>query len=108
VNESELLQRIKELEEENQTLKNLLERKTRNSTAYEIIANLITNKVNKDVHQDWAHTFQTIKRRIMDDLKWELHVRYANDFTQEDIEKAKDFINKYEVDGYLKSPKEIQ
>lgn len=40
---------------------------------------------------------------ILEVLKWKLQVRYANDFKDEHIEGAKEFIKNYKIDNfYLK------
>lgn len=38
----------------------------------------------------------------MDDLKWDLHVRYANDFKVEHIEPAKEYIDKYKIENFYR------
>lgn len=107
MSEQELLEENKMLKEEIQKLKGIIESKvvSKDITAYQIIANLISEKVNKDIHEDWkdwGKAKQSIKRKMMDDLKWELHVRYANNFEKEHIDPAKEFINNYEIEEFYK------
>ena len=110
MSEQEMLNKIKELEEENKQLKKMIENKviSKNTTAYGIIANLITDKVDNEVHEDFEHCKQTIKRAIIEELKWELHVRYASDFQKENIEPARQFINNYTIDDFYKKPSELK
>lgn len=103
----ELKIRIDNLTEEVEQLKTMVKNRTlkKNTTAHEIIANLIDNKVENEVHKDWNHCKAKIKRRITNDLKWDLHVRCANDFETEHIEQAKEFLSNYEIDEYYKFQK---
>lgn len=101
----ELKEENKRLKEENEELKRLMKSKiiAGSMTPYQIIASTISNKVYDEVKGSFKQaTKQSIKRKIMDDLKWELHVRYANDFKEEHIESAKAFIDNYKIDDFYK------
>lgn len=109
MSENELLEENKKLKEEVKQLKKLLENRimNTNTTAYGVIASLIADKVNKEVHESFNHCKQTLKRKIMDDVKWELHVRYTSDFIKKHIEPAKEFINNYEIEDFYKKERNI-
>lgn len=105
MSESELLEENKKLKEENEELKRLMKsRITAGSmTPYQIIASTISHKVYEEVKDSFGQmTKQSLKRKIMEDLKWELRVRYANDFKEEHIEPAKEYINNYKIDEFYK------
>lgn len=103
-----LKERIKELE-------NLLQRKSgSNSRAYDEIRAMIINKVNKEVEipnslLDWQKKDDRSRaeRQIMSDLKWDLRVRRIQDFRDEHIEQAKEYINNYVLSDELKKSKWI-
>lgn len=72
-------------------------------TPYQIITSPISDKVYKEVKETLKrNTKQALKRKIMDDLKWDLHVRYANDFKVEHIEPAKEYIDKYKIENFYR------
>lgn len=98
---------LNELKKENEQLKKQVERNKyeKIKTAHEIISETIAEKVNSLVRDDLSKFTRTaLKRQILETLKWELQVRYANDLKNEHIEKAKEFIQNYKIDDfYLKS-----
>ena len=112
MSEQEMLARIKELEDQNDRLieernelKSLMATKITagSMTPYQIITSTISNKVYNEVDEKYGRmTKQSLKRKIMDDLKWELRVRYANDFKEEHIEPAKQYIDNYKIEDYYK------
>lgn len=97
---------IEKLKKENEELKKKIERNKcdRIKTAHEIISGIISEKVYSIVRSDLSkHTRTALKREILEALKWKLQVRYANDFKNEHIEGAKEFIKNYKIDNfYLK------
>ena len=76
---------------------------TGSMTPCQTIQSLISNKVYSEVKETFGRvTKQSLKRKIMEDLKWELHIRYANDFKEEHIELAKLFIENYQIEEFYK------
>ena len=103
----ELINKIEELTKENSFLKNLLERKVSSSSlsAYEVVSRMVANKVYDEVREDvGSHIKTSLKRKLMDDLKWDLRVRKATDFTQEHITKVEEYIKNYELDKQYTKP----
>lgn len=108
--EQEMLDKIKELEERNQFLENIVNRgNAGNTSAYNTIRLMIIEKVQKEVEQpesleEWQNkdVRQRAERRIMSDLKWDLRVRNISDFRAEHIEPAKEYINNYVLPEELK------
>lgn len=102
-----LINQIEELTKENSFLKNLLERKVSSSSisAYEVVSRMVANKVYDEVREDVGSNVKTsLKRKLMDDLKWDLRVRKATDFTQNHIPKVEEYIKNYTFDKqYVKS-----
>lgn len=112
MSEEQYKARIEELESENKTLKEMLNRASAgNSSAYNSIRAMIVEKVNKEIDVSsiegkiWQDSKkQKIERNIMSDLKWNLRVRRVNDFRTEHIEQAKEFLDNYVIDSeYRKS-----
>ena len=107
---AEVLKENEKLKERIQELELLLKRKNGSSTrAYDEIRAMIINKVNKVVIMpeqllDWQKkdTRQRAERQIMSDLKWDLRVRRIQDFRDEHIEKAKEYIGNYTLSEELK------
>lgn len=103
-----LKERIKELE-------NLLQRKSgSNSRAYDEIRAMIINKVNKEVEipdslLDWQKKDDRSRaeRQIMSDLKWDLRVRRIQDFRDEHIEQAREYVDNYVLSEELKKSRWI-
>ena len=103
VENGRLKERIKELEL-------LLKRKSNGSSrAYDEIRAMIINKVDKEVKlpeylEDWQkkETKNKAERQIMSDLKWDLRIRRIQDFRDENIEPAKEYIEKYILSDELK------
>ena len=101
--------KIKELSEENQKLKErvvFLERtlsrgKSGNTSAYNQIRTMIVQKVEKEVEidivsgqeRDW--TRKVAEKKIMSDLKWDLRVRVIADFSMEHVKLAEEYLNNY-------------
>lgn len=101
----ELEEENKRLKEENEELKRLMKSKITagSMTPYQIIASTISHKVYDEVSKNIKQmTKQRLKRKIMEDLKWELRVRYANDFKEEHIESAKAYIDNYKIDDFYR------
>lgn len=98
-----LNERVKELEE-------LLRRKNGSSSrAYDEIRAMIISKVNKEVDlppelEGWQNkdVRNRAERQIMRDLKWDLRIRRIQDFRDEHIQLAKDYIDKYAIPEELK------
>ncbi len=98
-----LKERVKELEL-------LLKRKSNGSSrAYDEIRAMIITKVDKEIEipdylEDWQKkdNRQRAERQIMSDLKWDLRIRRIQDFRDEHIEKAKEYINNYVIPEELK------
>ena len=97
---------MEKLKEENEQLKKQIEKSKcdRIKTAHEIISGIISEKVYSTVRNNLSkHTRTALKREILEALKWKLQVRYANNFKDEHIEGAKEFIKNYKIDNfYLK------
>jgi len=100
--EQEMLDRIKELEEENKSLKDLLNRgNSGHTSAYNSIRAMIIAKVEKEIDfsqiEEWNVKFkrQKCERQIMRDLLWEIRVRRVSDLREEHIKKAEEYIKNY-------------
>lgn len=103
----ELINQIEGLKKENEFLKNLLERKVSSSSisAYEVVSRMVANKVYDEVMEDvGSHIKTSLKRKLMDDLKWDLRVRKATDFTQEHIAQVEEYIKNYKFDKQYTKP----
>ena len=106
VENGKLKERIKELEL-------LLQRKSSGSSrAYDEIRAMIIKKVDKEVElpgylEEWQKkdTRQKAERQIMSDLKWNLRIRRIQDFRDENIEPAEEYIEKYVLSEELKKSK---
>ncbi len=106
----DILEENKRLKERVKELECLLQRKSNSNTrAYDEIRAMIINRVSKEVdvsrlEKDWMKkdTLQRAERQIMKDLKWDLRIRTIKDFTSNDIEKAREYINNYELAEDLK------
>ena len=100
---SKLKERIKELEL-------LLKRKSSGSSrAYDEIRAMIIKKVDKEVNipdylEEWQKKDdrQRAERQIMSDLKWDLRIRRIQDFRDEHIQPAKEYIENYILSDELK------
>ncbi len=107
IDKLELMKEIETLRKENEELRYILNSKiSRNSlSAYEIVAKMVANKVYDEVREDVGCNVRTsLKRKLMDDLKWDLRVRKATNFTQEHIPQVEDYLKKYTFDRqYVKS-----
>lgn len=98
-----LKERIKELE-------NLLQRKSGSSNrAYDEIRAMIISKASKEVNspdnlEEWKKKDdrQRAERQIMADLKWDLRIRRIQDFRDEHIELAREYISNYVLSDELK------
>lgn len=105
-----ILEENKKLKERIKQLENLLQRKSGSSSrAYDEIRAMIINKVDKEVKipdylEDWQKRDGRARaeRQIMSDLKWDLRVRRIQDFRDEHIEQAKEYINNYILSEELK------
>ena len=98
-----LLEKIKKLEEENKLLRNTIERKITSGsiTAYETIRNMIFEYVDQKVFKTTnGNQRSNLRRKIVDDMKWDLRVRTINDFKVEDIPRAKEYLENYKIDDY--------
>lgn len=113
---------MEKLKEENRKLKErveelelLLQRKNGSSSrAYEQIRAMTITKVEKEVEEpeglkDWQKKDDKSRaeRQIMSDLKWDLRVRRIQDFRDEHIEQAKEYIKNYILPEELKKSKWI-
>lgn len=106
----ELLEENKKLKERVEELELLLKRKSSGSSrAYDEIRAMIINKVNKEVDipdylEEWKKkdTRQRAERQIMSDLKWDLRIRRIQDFRDENIQPAKEYIDNYVLPEELK------
>lgn len=95
--DSEIIQKLKK---ENEELKNKVEKNKfdKVKTAHEIISGIIAEKVYSTVRSDLSkYTKTSLKRKILESLKWHLQVRYADDLKEEHIEQAKKFIEDYKI-----------
>lgn len=116
MSEQEMMARIKELEERNKFLENIVNRgSSGNTSAYNAIRLMIIEKVQKEVEQpewleEWQNrdTRQRAERQIMRDLKWDLRVRNIADFRFEHIQPAKEYIKKYVLSEDLKKSRWAQ
>jgi hypothetical protein len=99
LNERELKQRVEELERENKILREKLKRRP-SPSAREKISQAISDRVVELNPEGGKYAKQAMKRNIMEDLKWELRVRYANQLSDEHVEPALEFIRNWtEEDG---------
>lgn len=111
------MEEILEIKKENEKLKEriqelelLLKRKSGSNTrAYDEIRAMLISKVNKEVIipenlEEWQKRDDKSRaeRQIMSDLKWDLRIRKIQDFRDEHIEQAKEYINKYILSEQLK------
>ncbi len=110
MSEQELIAENGKLKERVKELELLLQRKSSGSSrAYDEIRAMIIKKVDKEVElpeylEDWQKkdTRQKAERQIMSDLKWDLRIRRIQDFRDENILPAKDYIEKYVLADNLK------
>lgn len=113
MSEQELIVENGKLKEKIKELELLLQRKSSGSSrAYDEIRAMIIKKVDKEVEipdylEDWQKkdTRQKAERQIMSDLKWDLRIRRIQDFRDENIEPAKEYIEKYVLSEELKKSK---
>lgn len=113
MSEQELIVENGKLKEKIKELELLLQRKSSGSSrAYDEIRAMIIKKVDKEVEipdylEDWQKkdTRQKAERQIMSDLKWDLRIRRIQDFRDENIEPAKEYIKKYVLSEELKKSK---
>ena len=102
MSESEMLEKIKKLEEENKLLRGAIERKTtRASTVYENLRQIIRERIDNEIHET-RNDFErkSLVREIADDMKWDLRRRKGTDFTKEDIPQAIEYIKNYKIDEH--------
>ena len=110
MSEQELIAENRKLKERIKELEGLLKRKSGGSSrAYDEIRAMIISKVSKEVDipdnlQDWQKKDlrSRAERQIMSDLKWDLRVRRIQDFRDEHIEPAKEYIENYVIPEELK------
>lgn len=110
MNEQEMLNKIKKLEERNRFLESLIVRgNSENTNAYHTIRLMIIEKVRKEVEQpegleEWQNkdTRQRAERKILADLKWDMRIRTIGDFKVEHIQPAKEYIKGYILPEDLK------
>ena len=110
MSEQELIAENGKLKERVKELELLLQRKSSGSSrAYDEIRAMIIKKVDKEVNipnnlEEWQKkdTKQRAERQIMSDLKWDLRIRRIQDFRDEHIESAKEYIEKYVLSNELK------
>lgn len=110
MNIQELLDENAKLKERIKELELLLQRKSGSSArAYDEIRAMIITKVDKEIeHPEGLKEWQIkddksrAERQIMSDLKWDLRVRRIQDFRDEHIEKAKEYIENYILPEELK------
>lgn len=93
----ELQAEVERLRQENEALKNQLFHKP-NMTAYQKIAAAVSARVEELDPEAPRFAKQAMKRRLTDDLKWHLRVRYARDFSDAHVEPAMEFIRQW-TDG---------
>ena len=107
--EQELIEENKRLKERVSELEELLKRKSGSSArAYDEIRGMIITKVRNEVEidivdgkeRDW--TRKRVEKQIMSDLKWDLRIRRVEDFRDEHIEPAKEYVGKYVLTEELK------
>ena len=95
--------KIEQLEKENEQLKKQLAKNTleKIKTAHEIINEIIAEKVNSSVKSDLSsRTRCTLRREIMEGLKWHLQVRYVRELKDEHIVASKEFIKNYKINDF--------
>ena len=100
MNMQEVLDENYKLKERIKELELLLKRKSNGSSrAYDEIRAMIITKVDKEIEHpegllDWQKKDDRSRaeRQIMSDLKWDLRIRRIQDFRDEHIEKAKEYI----------------
>lgn len=108
--EEQLRRENQELKERIAFLEKTLARgKSGNTSAYNQIRTMINEKVEKEVEQDTLNNGNTYnwarkraEKKIMSDLKWDLHIRTVADFSMEHIEPAKEYINNYALEEEYK------
>ena len=106
----EVIEENKRLTERVKELELLLQRKSSGSSrAYDEIRAMIIKKVDKEIEKpeqllDWQikDDRQRVERQIMSDLKWDLRIRRIQDFRDENIEQAKEYLEKYIIPETLK------
>lgn len=106
----EIIEENKRLTERVKELELLLQRKSSGSSrAYDEIRAMIIKKVDKEIEKpeqllDWQikDDRQRVERQIMSDLKWDLRIRRIQDFRDENIEQAKEYLEKYIIPEALK------
>ena len=107
--EQELIEENRKLKERVSELEELLKRKSGSSArAYDEIRGMIITKVRNEVEidivdgqeKDW--TRKRAEKQIMSDLKWDLRIRRVEDFRDEHIEPAKEYVEKYVLPEELK------
>jgi hypothetical protein len=84
------------LREENEMLK--LQLLGKRETARDKITAIIANRVLELVPSCTNNYRATLKRKLTDDLKWTLRVRYANQFTDDHLEPALQFIQTWKLE----------
>lgn len=104
----ELLEENEKLKARLNQLENLLIRKKDNK-AYTEIRLAIIDKVDKEIEKpeglkEWMYKDDRLRveRKIMSDLKWDLHIRTIHDFEEKDIKPAIKYINNYVIPEELK------
>lgn len=110
MSEQELIAENGKLKERIQELELLLKRKSSGSSrAYDEIRAMIIKKVDKEVDipdylEEWQKKDdkQRAERQIMSDLKWDLRIRRIQDFRDEHIQPAKEYIENYVLSDELK------
>ena len=106
----EIIEENKKLKERIEELEVILQRKRGSSSrAYDEIRAMIIKKVDKEIEKpeqllDWQikDDRQRVERQIMSDLKWDLRIRRIQDFRDENIEQAKEYLEKYIIPEALK------
>lgn len=110
--EEQLRKENEELKERIAFLEKTLARgKSGSTSAYNQIRTMIIEKVEKEVEQDtldngntYNWTRKRAEKKIMSDLKWDLHIRTIADFSSEHIKQAEEYIKNYVLeDEYKKS-----
>ncbi|GAW28960.1 hypothetical protein [Carboxydocella sp. ULO1] len=91
----ELTARIRELERENELLKAQLFSKPSITAHQKIQAAISKRACELEPNASSRFARQALKRRIMEDVKWLLRVRYANQFTEEHVEPALEIIQNW-------------
>lgn len=116
MNMQEVLDENCKLKERVKELELLLKRKSNGSSrAYDEIRAMIITKVDKEMeHQEGLLDWQKkddrsrAERQIMSDLKWDLRIRRIQDFRDEHIEKAKEYIEEYILPEEIKKSRWIR